>query len=361
MTRLFAAWGVDYNPNQVVFDASFATPINAGGSVVPHPVFLSLSGAVFAGNSPVSSTLRQMLIGEAGALAAKEGQGSTFEPLITTSSDSGTITAENAMVMMPQDLMRDMKPDGKGRVLAALVRGTFKSAFEERPGDKTKGEEKAKDKDKDKDEKEARAAHRASCTGECQMIVIADTDFLSNDSSVDTFRFGSQTLYRPRNDNLNFLYNAVDYLGGSDDLVAIRAKGRLARPFTRVLELQKSAQIKWQAEEERLTQELNELQKRLSELQAQRQDGGDNQSIATAQQDEITRFRDEERRVRGKRREVRKNLREDIEALGRKLIAWNMLGMPTMTSVLGAWVFFKRSRSRREVASTHERDKPSSP
>ena len=113
--------------------------------------------------------------------------------------------------------------------------------------------------------------------------------------------------------------------------------------FTKVTELQIAAQDRWKAEEERLSGQLRSLQQKLGELQSKRTDG--NQAILNADQEqEIKKFREEEAQIRTKRREVRKNLREDIEALGRRLIALNLLFIPGLVSGLGFFVFWKREQ-----------------
>ena len=335
LNKLFTAWDIEYDAKKMIGDPALATQINAGGEFFSYPMYMTLTEPNFSKGSVATATLHHMMVAEAGYFSAKKDSPYSFEALLSTTADSGTVSAENAFFMMPQDKTRELKKEGGERALAALIRGKFKSAFTERP--------KAKDGDKDSS---TPRPHLPESQTEGQVIVIADTDLLSDEMSVDKFRFGPQTMIRPRNDNLNFVFNAVDYLSGSEDLVAIRSKGRTTRPFSRVLEIQKNAQFKWQAEEERLTQELTDLQKRLNELQSKRTDNN-RFTLSTAQQDEIEKFREEERRIRIKRREVRKNLREDIESLGRKLVAINMLGMPTLASVFGTWVFVKRSRRRK--------------
>lgn len=69
-----------------------------------------------------------------------------------------------------------------------------------------------------------------------------------------------------RNDNLNLVFNSADFLGGSPDLISIRSRGKLARPFTKVAEIQKEAQFKWKSKEEKLSAELKRLQAELGKL-----------------------------------------------------------------------------------------------
>jgi ABC-type uncharacterized transport system involved in gliding motility auxiliary subunit len=184
------------------------------------------------------------------------------------------------------------------------------------------------------------------------VVIIADVDFIYDQNAVDKMQFVNQVLIRPRNDNLNFILNSVDVLGGSEDLLNIRSKGRMARPFTKLVAIERNAQARWKEEEDKLSGRLNELQKKLSDLQAQRTDGS-RMTMTPEQQREIERFRSEEIDVRRRRREVRKNLREDIESLGKRLLVANMLLVPLAVSGLGIGVFVKRSRRRRGGGSSH--------
>ena len=336
--NLFNSWDLQFDAANMVGDPTFATQINAGGTQTAYPFFMSLNEGNLSRSSVITSNLKMMLIAEGGAVSHKTGAISRFEPLITLSKDSGVIAGNMAAYMMPSDLARDLKSDGKEKVVAAMVSGKFTSAF---PSGKPAAEGEAQS------QPGSSRPHKTAADNETSIVVITDVDLFADANAVDKFRFGTQIMVRARNDNLNFLVNAADFLGGSEDLIAIRSKGRIARPFDRVAEIQKNAQKRWQSEEEQLTNQLNDLQKKLNDMQAQRTDG--NRYVLTAeQQSEVTRFRDEERKVKQKRREVRKNLREDIEKLGRQVVAANMLFVPLAAAGLGIAMFLRRSRKYRK-------------
>jgi len=279
------------------------------------------------------------LLAEPGEIIKKEGDHLAFEPLVKSSKDSGTVAAGMAAFMQPQDIAKDLKPENKEKVLAAVLSGKFKSAF---PNGKPSKEGSANASDA-----ASLAGHLAESKEDTSVVIIADVDFISDNNAVDKFRFGRQVLMKLRNDNLPFVSNAADFLSGSQDLISIRSRGKIQRPFTKLTEIQKNAQLKWQREEEALSSRLSELEKRLSEMQSQRTDGS-RFSLTQEQQNEISKFRDEASKLRKKRREVRKNLREDIESLGYQLIAANMLIVPLMVGVFGFGVFYRRSHRNRE-------------
>lgn len=339
LDKLFKAWGVEYDKSQLVGDLLHATKINAGGMVTDYPYFMTLMEKSFASTSVITSNLRQMMIGEPGAIAlGKNAPGLTLEPLITTSKESGAGSAEMAAFMPPQELAKSLKIDGKERVIAGLLKGTFKSAYTQAPAPTgSTGSDVAPAK-----------PFKAQADGEGSVLIIADVDFLADQNSVDKMPIGNQMMVRVLNDNLNFLINAADFMGGSPDLIAIRSRGKISRPFTRVQDIQANAQKKWKDEEEKLTAQLTDLQSKLNQLQQQRTDG--NRLVLTPQQQQaVDGFRAEEREVKARRREVRKNLREDIESLGHRLIALNLLVVPAACTAFGLGVFARRTRQRRRA------------
>jgi ABC-type uncharacterized transport system involved in gliding motility auxiliary subunit len=326
LPRLFAAWGVDYSPQEMVGDLAQQTQINAGGMGLAYPYFISLGKDSFGKDSVISGSLGQMMFAEGGFLKLKDGSSSSFTPLIETSESAGTVSASMAAFTQPQDMVRQFKPKGGKLTLAALYRGKFKSAFTAAPA--------------------GASGYKAEAESENSVVVVADVDFLADHNSVEKMQFINQVMIRPRNDNMALVLNAVDVLSGSEDLVSIRSRGKIHRPFTRVAALQEQAQKKWQKEEEELSARLQELQTKLNELQKQRSEGS-RFGLSPEQQREIAAFRSEEQMLRKRRREVRRNLREDIEALGNRLVFANMVVVPLAVAGFGVGVFVQRSRRRR--------------
>lgn len=327
LDTLFNAWGIQYSRSDMLGDTNRATRINAGGEAVNYPFFISAMEEDFSKDVMITANLKQMLFAEGGAISLRDGTGYQMQPLIQTSKDSGMQNNSMAMFMRPSDISRELKVDGKQRIIAGLLKGKFKTAF---PGGAPA------------DVKDAGAPLKEAAE-EGTILIVADVDFLADANAVDKMQFGPQVIVRPRNDNVNFMANAVEFLAGNKDLISIRTSGRVARPFTKVMHLQKEAQERWKAEEDRLNQQLSDLQKKLNDLQQQRTDGN-LANLTTEQQQEIQRFREQEVEVRAKRREVRKKLREDIEGLGHWLVALNMLVVPSLVAAAGIMVFSRREK-----------------
>ena len=328
--KLFKAYGIEYAGSEVVGDLSRGTPISAGGQRVIYPVFMTMMPEDLNRKSKITSQLKQIMFAEGGSISLKKDAGHTFTPLLSTTADAGTIASMMLAYQRPQDVAANFKTKGEKKVLAARIQGKFSSAF---------GGVPPADADQ--------SSKLSETKEENIVVVVADVDFFHDQNAVNKMRFGSQILVSPRNDNLNLLLNAAELLGGNQDLISIRSSGQISRPFTKVLEIQKAAQQRWQKEEELLSKELESLEKKLTELQKQRTDGN-RMSMTESQQREIRKFREEERQVRKRRREVRKNLREDIENLGHTLIAINLLSTPLCVAGFGLVVYKRRSRRERE-------------
>jgi ABC-type uncharacterized transport system involved in gliding motility auxiliary subunit len=132
-------------------------------------------------------------------------------------------------------------------------------------------------------------------------------------------------------------------LSGSSDLVAIRSRGRFARPFDRVLALQAEAMRVWRGREAELEEKLRETERQIQEMQA----GKDAQQqfiLSPEQQQAIERFRAEEIRVKQELKDVRRQLRRDIERLGAAVKAVNIALVPLLVVCAGIayWVVRRR-------------------
>jgi ABC-type uncharacterized transport system involved in gliding motility auxiliary subunit len=346
LKKLFDAWGIVYDSQQLVGDIEHSVMINAGGQELNYPFFINFTTEGLSKSSVTTGNLTSFMFAEGGFLDVKPESGSTLEPLITSSKTAGTVTPMAGSFTNPVALIPNLKVGSKPMVLAGVVNGKFKSAFPE-------GKPMGKDSAAPDASTPQVGAHVKEADKENSIVVIADSDFIFDNNAVDKMRFMNQVMLRPKNGNLAFLINTVDFLGGSKELISIRSKGRVSRPFTVVEDLQRRAQEHWKKVEDDLSNQLSSVQKKLNDLQAQRADGS-NLQMTSQQQAAIGTFREEERQVRMKRREVRKNLREDIESLGNKLAAANLLFVPTFVSGFGIAAIYRRSRrgQRRNINET---------
>lgn len=143
------------------------------------------------------------------------------------------------------------------------------------------------------------------------------------------------------------MINALDNLSGSEALISVRSRGDFSRPFTVVENLQRKAEGRYRATEQRLQQQLEQTEKRLIELQ-QSQDPTQLTELTPEQESAIQGFLDEKLAIRKQLRDVRYGLNADIERLGNQLKVINIALMPAVLT-LGVLIWWIVGRIRRRA------------
>ncbi len=338
-----AAWGVEFTMDKILADLAASTPVNQGANkVVDSPVFLTLRPRNISEGNTITAPLQSLLMVCAGAFSYSAPQDLKIEPLLISSRQSQLMDSM-AVQMGDEWIRRDFKSGNESHALALRLTGSFTTAFPEgRPG--------AEDSpDTEDGEKSSPSESLEKSVKPSSVILVADVDMLFDSFTVQELSFFGQSAYQPINDNINLLINAVEQLAGGVELAAIRARGRFERPFERVLAIQHEAQERWMAEERALQQQLDATRLRLEELQSER-DQGQRFILSPEQQAEIERFRQEEIRTQRELRNVRRKLREDIERMGVKVKAFNILFVPVLICISGIALALYRQRKMRKNA-----------
>ena len=99
----------------------------------------------------------------------------------------------------------------------------------------------------EEEEKPKPKLHVAESEVPLNLIVVADTDMLSNAFWVQAREFFGRRFTVPVANNGDFVLNAVENLSGTSDLIGLRSRGT-ASAFYKVEEMTKSAQEQFQAE-----------------------------------------------------------------------------------------------------------------
>ncbi|HLU04944.1 MAG TPA: hypothetical protein VKZ91_00180, partial [Woeseiaceae bacterium] len=177
-------------------------------------------------------------------------------------------------------------------------------------------------------------------------IVVADVDMLSDRLWVQVQNFFGQQIANAFADNGTFVINALESLSGSNDLIDVRSRASYSRPFTVVADLRARAEAQFQETEQSLQRELEETERRLSELQTSRDDSG-NILMTEEQQAEIDRFIDRRAAIRQELRAVQRGLDRDIERLGTVLKVVNIGLVPLLLTIFVLFAVWRRSRRSR--------------
>jgi ABC-type uncharacterized transport system involved in gliding motility auxiliary subunit len=326
LPRLFKAWGVDYDAKKVVLDREHALQITMaqGAPPVRHPAILGFSKRDLNPTDVTTATLQTINVSSAGFFQLAKDSKSKLTPLIQTSADAMSVTSEKLKFLPdPSQLLVDYKPDGaQPFVIAGRLEGKFTSAFPERKED----------------------GHLAEAKDTGQIILVADTDVLSNRLWVQVQAFFGQQVMNAFANNGDFIVNAVDNLGGSSDLISIRGRATSQRPFTTVDEMRRAAEESFRDKEHDLQRKLSDTERKLTELQSGKVK--ENEMILSPEQKaELQRFQDQKVAIRKELRQVRRGLDDRIDALGTRLKLINIGLIPLLITLLAlGFAWWKRQR-----------------
>ena len=289
-----------------------------------NPAFLSLGAANMVKGDLIVSGLTNVMFPFAGSLAfEKKEMDLSFEPVITTSKDDSCSTDKMAI---QYGGMKNMVPDGKERVLAARISGTFKTAFPNGP-DGTND------------------VSKALSEGKSSVLVFADSDFLADDFCVRMLKTPFGAIPQLVNENLTLFSNAMEQFAGREELIGVRSRGASDRPFTVVNELEAEATKKWQAKEAEFQEELQRTRQRISALEREKKDSGGARFVLSKEQhDELVKLRKAQADTSKQLKNVRKELTADIDSLGLRLKTVNIVLMPVVVVLFGLLRGFFRRR-----------------
>lgn len=347
LTQLLEAWGVTLADAVVVGDRRYALSVSTGPNqaAIPHLGILGIDDSGLAQEDVILAELDTINMALAGYLEPKEGAASSLEPLITSSESAMPIPAERVSLLQdPGQLQQGFEPTGETYMLAARLQGDVKSAFPDGSPKNSaiEGEDTAS---KDQENPPTTTTHLPESKTPINLIVVADTDLLTDRLWVRTQNFFGQRIVTAWANNADFVVNALDNLTGNNDLISIRGQAVSARPFTTIDAIEREANTRFLATEQQLQQELQETERKLGELQTAR---GDDKSMifSPEQQAELDRFQQRKLEIREQLRKVRRDMDRDIEQVGTVLKVINIGLMPLLLSVLALVVVWIRHRRR---------------
>ena len=335
LPALFTAWGIEFNPREVIGDLGNALQVTMrqGDAPVRHLGILGLNADAFSDSDPTTAGLSNVNLATTGAVKKRQNAKVEFEPLLTSSDQSAPIPVERFAMLFDPDSLRDgFKPTGQRYVFAARVSGNVQSAF-------PKGAPEGVTLN-------AGEAPLKASLKPLNLIVVADTDMLSDYLWVQQQSFFGQRIAQAWANNGDLVLNALDNLAGSSDLISVRGRAAFRRPFDRVDDLRVAAEDRFRAKEQELEAELRATEEKLTKLES----GRNEQSaliLTPEQQAELQRFQQERARIRKELRDVRLNLEQDIKGLGTLLKVVNILVVPALVAVIAVLIAVLRKRRRK--------------
>ena len=338
---LMKSWGLRMDAEKVVADLVNVTRVRnpQTGQPMAMPTILTLTGDAIAQDNPATSGLESLLVAFAGAIRGETVDGIESEVLLSTSTQTDMVEAFKAH-RSPESVKKTFSALEERLPLAVLLRGSFKTAF---PTGKPKAEKADDEKntpEKDPEKKPTQKNEKADWLKQSEkdsaVIVISDTDIVTDGFCVQTQNIFGREIAVPVSDNLTLIHNLLDLLSGDTSLMNIRSRGAVSRPFEVVNEIRAQAEQEYQDKINRLEEELAQAEKQLQKLQSGRDTEGNQEYFLSPEQTKsIKEYRKKEAQTRKELREVRKKLRKDIDALETSLKWANIALMPVLVGLGG--------------------------
>ncbi len=319
---LLNKWGIEILKEKIAGDINAAMHVQTRGPRGPREIaylpWLRLADESFNKDDFATSELSVLHMGTSGIIEKKSESNISVTPLIQTTKQSMQLDRDFLVIQRdPNIILENFKSAEKHQILAVRLQGHAETAF---PNGKS---------DNSDNNIESSETENIIKEGDINVIVVADTDILS-----DLFWIRTQSMFgidvpQPIADNGNFIINALDNLSGSNDLITLRTRGEFTRPFERVEAIRRDAELKFREREKQLTAKLEETEQKI--LQLQQEQGGESNLILTQEQKEETeKFRQIRLDTRKELRSVQHELKKNIEKLGTKLRIINIGLIPLL-------------------------------
>ncbi len=334
LDKLLKAWGLSFDTTKVVADMNYKMQLGGrGGQPQDAPAVLSVTSEGINHEDIVTSQIDNLWLPYAGAFVGTPVSGLKESVLIKSTKDSQLVDGFMAN-LSGENVMKDFKPSGTEYALGVRLSGKFKTAFPDgAPADKKDDADK-KDAAKKPEEKKADDSLKET-KQDNTVILVGDADMLYDRVALQPIQTLFGTAYAPANGNLSFVQNAVEQLTGDNNLIAVRSRASVSRPFTRIKALETAANEKFQSEIKGLEESKAEAERRINDLQQQKTDKDQRFILSPEQSAELAKLRKDEVDAGKRLKQVQKDLRREVVSLQTKVKWINILGVPLAVTLSG--------------------------
>ena len=332
LDKLLKAWGLTFETTKVAADMNFARKLmvrqGAQPEIIPTLLFVTETG--ISKDDVVANQIDELLMPFSGVFTGTPATGLKQTVLLKTTKNSQLVEPFLSQ-MSPAKIVDDFKASDTSYALAVRLEGKFKTAYPD--GKPESKPEEGENKDEKKPEVAAGDSLKET-KADNAVLLIGDTDWLSDQFSVQVQNFFGQRIVQPRNGNLPLTQNIVEQFAGDQNLIGVRSRGTQNRPFTVVKEMQAEANARFQAEIAKVQKEVDETNQKLNELQGKKE-GNQRFILSKEQEEEMENFKQKRADANRKLKLVRRELAKDIESLELRSKVVNIAGMPFLVAVAG--------------------------
>lgn len=367
LATLLSAWGLESPEQTFAADLELAVrrPVIRGGpseSVVVDLQYTEENSGLELADHPILKGLSSVRLFMAGTLEKSDTAEAEFLPLITTTATGNTLQIQAGFGgqdgLYYTDLndaakLRDhLQPGTEPVVIAYQISGKLPSAYPEgtefpstapvQPPGLPPGIELPPPEGTEMISKDAvPESERAEST----VLVFADVDLISDQLAFQRNILG---LTLAANDNHKILLNAIDHLLGADELMSLRSKQNLTRPFLLFDDIEAEAEKETLERERDIRAQIESFQ---TELRS-KQNEITQRNAALFQrnlQEEVDRLNERIQEKNSELRDIRLARREDL-AREENWTRLAVLGwMPSLILLVGLGVYVRRRRQEAET------------
>ncbi|HZV33577.1 MAG TPA: Gldg family protein [Verrucomicrobiae bacterium] len=345
LDKLLKAWGIQFENTKVVADMNYKVKLmGRDNQPTEAPTFLDITKDGLNKDDVATSEINDVFYPFGGVFTGTPVSGLKETVLIKSSKDSQLVDGMMAS-FSGDNIMKQFKPSGTEYALAVRLSGKFKTAF---PEGKPKDTSDKDAKDSAKDSSKSTGETLKESKGDTAVVLVGDADMLYDEFAVrqQPGFLGIGGMLIPINGDLELAQNLVDQLGGDNNLISIRSRADMNRPFTRIKAMEAKAQESEQSKIEAFQQSLQDTQQKLNELQAKKGDGQQRFILSPEQQAELEKLKKKQAEVKAQLRQEQKRLTHDIYALENTLKWTNIIAMPAVVALSGIGLaMVKRKRT----------------
>lgn len=330
LPKLFAAWGVNFDPKMAVADPGFALQternINGRPAQMSNLPWIAVHDEGLQKQDAILAQLSAMVFTTAGAFETTK-PGVALRPLVTGSRKAGLLPAESMKERTTdlRTLLVKIQPGPNPPVVAARLTGTLDSAFPQPPEGVT-----------------PKAPPLARSDKPVNVILVGDADMLMDRTWVQRRNLLGSEVAQAFANNGDFVVNAIEQMSGGVALADLRGRGVSWRPFERIQQIEQESNQRYRAKEQALQEKLKDAEQKLQELGRGAQKGTE---VLTPQQVQtIEKFKTELLATREELRATQFALRSDVDRLKNTIIAINVAGVPLVVGTGALLIAFRRRK-----------------
>jgi ABC-type uncharacterized transport system involved in gliding motility auxiliary subunit len=342
LKKLFTAWGVGYDQDQVVLDMGYRA--NMGGR--QNPTAIMLNQNALNKDDRLTKDLNSLFMLTSGTFAVSKVEGIEATTLASSSEVSQAVSNAEADKANRGEL-QNFSAGGRNLPLVVRLSGKFKTAFPDGPPAKPAAPKEgggAQDEAKPAATPATAAAPAATAPAapkadylkeskaDGMVLLFGDADMIYDGLCLEKDPFGG---VHESNGNLPLLLGAIELYSGGGDLIAVRNRASTTRPFTTMEKKKSQVEDQFRPQMSKLTGELESATRELSSLRGKFDKKTQRVIIDPSSQAKIDDWQGKQVEIQKEIGNIKKQQRKAIDWEEMKIKLFNIFLMPLVVVAIG--------------------------